>query len=59
MSQPSRDSSSQSLLPELLDRLDRIAVALERVTGSQETVWPGDAPAYRWESEHEIGRAHV
>lgn len=52
MSHPSHDSSPQSLLPELLDRLDRIAVALERVTGSQETAWPGDAPAYRWESEH-------
>ena len=52
MSHPSHDSSPQSLLPELLDRLDRIAVALERVTGSQATEWPGDAPAYRWESEH-------
>lgn len=48
MNQPPTIDPSR-LLPELLDRLDRIAVALERVTGGPVLTWPGDAPAYRWE----------
>ena len=47
MSQPPDTADRQ--LPELLERLDRIAVALERATGGPVVAWPGDAPAYRCE----------
>lgn len=47
MTQP----TNTDLLPALLDRLDRIAMALETVTGADVAAsWPGDAPAYRWEA---------
>lgn len=58
MSQPPADPTR--LLPELLDRLERIAVALERITGGPQTAWPGEAPAYRWERDGgPLGGGHL
>lgn len=43
------NTADDTLMPAVLERLDRIATALERLTGGGSPTWPGDAPAYRWE----------
>ncbi|MBB3102376.1 ATP-binding protein [Azomonas macrocytogenes] len=54
-------SRLETLLPGVLQRLERIAVALESATGIQaESAFPQDAPAYRWERLHGLlGGGHL